>query len=303
VSGVTVSAVLGSYNRAWFLRRAIASLRRELGGIPHEILVVDGGSTDGSVRWLARQRDVVLILQHNRGAWRGRPLERRTWGGFMNLAFKAARGRYVLMVSDDTLLDAGAVAAGLRAFDEAAAAGRKPGAMAFPWLEWPTQQRLWVRKVFGQVYVNHGLFLRAALEEVGWIDEAFGFTCGDGDLCLRLRERGYEVGVAEGARVLHNFHANTFLRAGNDLLGPADTRRLLEKWAHAFPGAGKKDIVQWEYQPGAISPGVLAVFEQRWRSPSFLAYAVPTYGRAWWAHVSRRRERDPAGAAGQTRAV
>jgi glycosyltransferase involved in cell wall biosynthesis len=48
VSGVTVSAVLGSYNRAWFLRRAIASLRRELGGIPHEILVVAGSRASGT---------------------------------------------------------------------------------------------------------------------------------------------------------------------------------------------------------------------------------------------------------------
>ena len=49
--------------------------------------------TDATIRWLARQKDIVSIIQHNRGKWQGKPIERRSWGYFMNQGFKCARGK------------------------------------------------------------------------------------------------------------------------------------------------------------------------------------------------------------------
>lgn len=281
LSPIVVSVVLGSFNRKWYLQRVIAGLRRELSGLAGEIIVVEGGSTDGSTRWLTRQKDILLILQHNRGDWRGQPVERRSWGGFMNLAMKAARGKFVLMVSDDCLLDAGALAKGLAEFEQALSEGRNLGALAFPFLEWPTQQNLWVRKVFGQVYVNHGLFLRVALEQVNWFDEEFQFYFADFDACLRLIQAGYEIGIARAAHALHNFHANTFLRKDNMDLAQGDTKRLLAKWCEAWPDAKPAQLNEWEYRDGQVTAATLRFFERRWRSPAFALYAVATYGRAW----------------------
>src|SRR5688500_6190682 len=95
-----VSVVVGSYNRRRFLEQAIESVRGNGARTTYEQIVVDGGSTDGSVDWLVRQRDVITIVQHNRGDFRGTPVRRRSWGYFMNLGFKAAQGRYILMISD-----------------------------------------------------------------------------------------------------------------------------------------------------------------------------------------------------------
>ena len=279
--GRTVSVVLGSFNRRWYLQQVIACLRRELTGVAAEIIVVEGGSTDGSVSWLTRQKDVLLILQHNRGAWRGRPLERRTWGSFMNLAMKAARGKYVLMISDDCLLDVGALANGLAEFEQAVREGRNLGALAFPFLEWPTQEKLWVRKVFDQVYVNHGLFLRAAMEQVHWIDEEFKFYFADFDLCMRLVQAGYEIGIARAAYALHNYHANTFLRSDNSATGNFDTARILAKWSGTSPEARPDQLKAWQYCEGQLTPATLHIFERRWRCPAFVRYALATYGEAW----------------------
>lgn len=284
-----VSVVLGSFNRRWYLQRTMDCLRRELEPVGGEIIVVEGGSTDGSIPWLARQKDVLLIVQHNRGTWRGRPLERRSWGAFMNLAMKSARGTYVLMISDDCLLDRGALAAGLAEFETARQSGRPLGALAFPFLEWPTIEQLWVRKVFGRVYVNHGLFLRSALEEVGWIDEDFRFYYADFDLCLRLAEAGYEIGVSSSARALHSYHANTFLRKGNINLAQGDTQRLVSKWRALCPNPQSSDLNDWAYQPGVLAKETMAVFQRRWRSPSFWSYALTTYGRAWLRQWDARR--------------
>lgn len=281
-----VSIVMGSFNRKWYLQQTVACLRHELKSVGGEIIIVEGGSTDGSVEWLAHQKDVVLILQHNKGAWQGQPLERRTWGGFMNLGFKCARNKYVLMVSDDVILEAGALAKGVQEFEVALTSGEKLGALAFPWLEWPIQQKLWVRKVFGQVYVNHGLFLRQALEEVGWIDENYQFYFGDFDLCMKLRGKGYKISVAHNALAMHNYHANTFLRKSNTSLSQHDADKLLKKWSGVLPDVCRENLHQWEYMNGKLTPATLDVFSRRWRDPAFATYAISTYGKAWIKQIA-----------------
>ena len=71
-----ISIILGSLNRKAFLKLALDSIRKELTGVPHEIIVVDGGSTDGSIQWLTKQKDIVTIVQHNRGKWQGAATDR-----------------------------------------------------------------------------------------------------------------------------------------------------------------------------------------------------------------------------------
>ena len=92
ISKCTVSVVIGTYNRKNSLKKTIETLRDELDSAPFksEIIIVDGGSTDGTLNWLKKQKDAITIIQHNRGKWRGIQIERRSWGYFMNLGFKCA---------------------------------------------------------------------------------------------------------------------------------------------------------------------------------------------------------------------
>ena len=56
-----VSVVSGTYNRLSRLKAMVNSVRSSVGvGIPYEIVLVDGGSTDGTLEWARAQSDIAL---------------------------------------------------------------------------------------------------------------------------------------------------------------------------------------------------------------------------------------------------
>lgn len=241
---ILVSVVLGSYNRWAFLETTLESVRANGQDFSYEIIVVDGGSTDGSLDYLKQQKDVITIIQHNHGEFRGKKIERRSWGFFMNLGFKAAHGKYILMISDDCLLIPGAMRNGVEQFEKMLNEGQKIGAIAFYWRNWPEQKDYWVGLTLGdKMFVNHGLYNRSALEEVGWIDEhSYQFYHADGDLCLKLWQAGYSVADCKNAFVEHCDH----IKAGR-ISSSKDWENYLRKWEGIFYDRKQNNAGGWLY--------------------------------------------------------
>jgi glycosyltransferase involved in cell wall biosynthesis len=231
-----ISVVLGTYNRLPFLQRALTSIRAELASYAHEIFVIDGGSDDETLPWLMAQKDIITMVQHNRGEWQGTPLDRRSWGYFMNLGFKAANGQYVCMLSDDCLVVPGAITNGIVYFSRLREQGHKVGALAFYWRDWSKSESYHVGYTLGdKLYVNHGMFLRSALQAVDYIDdETFFFYNADGDLCLKLWQQGYEVCVSPHSFIEHYPHANISVRSTNYIRFKNDLKNYLAKWEGVF---------------------------------------------------------------------
>jgi GT2 family glycosyltransferase len=244
-----ISVVLGSYNRRRFLKAAIQSIRDNGISVPYEIIVVDGGSTDGSLRWLSWQKDIITIVQHNQGSFRGQPIQRRSWGYFMNLGFKCAQGEFIVMISDDSLLVPDSIMNGLDYYKRLTTQGRNIGALAFYFRNWPEQWQYFVRTTIGdKISVNHGMFRRSALEDVGWIEEErYQFYHADSDLSLKLWQRGYEVVDCPGAFVEHFRHANSIMRKQNMQSQKSDWSAYLDKWAGGFFGPDRDNSGGWIY--------------------------------------------------------
>jgi len=243
-----ISFVLGSYNRLPYLKLTIESIRNESVDLNYEIFVIDGGSDDGSLQWLMLQKDIITIVQHNRGEWLGKKIERRSWGYFMNLGFKCAQGKYICMLSDDSLLVPNAVKNGITHIESLLDQGRKIGAGAFYFRNWSQQESYYIGHTLGdKLYVNHGLYLREALQVVGYIDEdTFFFYNADSDLCLKMWQRGYEVVACPDSYVEHYPHANIQVRSTNYDRYNVDKENYFRKWAGIFYDRKKHNIGYWE---------------------------------------------------------
>lgn len=235
-----VSVVLGTYNRIDALKLTIQSIRDNGLTRPYEIIVVDGGSTDGTVEWLGKQQDIMLVLQHNRDENLKR---RRSWGYFMNLGFKLAEAKWVLMVSDDCLLLPGSIEQSLLYAQKLESEGRTVGGVAYYFRNWPDEERYFVQHTIGgMLMVNHGLFLRAALMDVNFIDEeSYSFYKADSDLALKIWWNGYEIVACEKAVVEHLLLPSEQLRAANNQTMENDRLNLIKKW---------QGIYAYSYIPG-----------------------------------------------------
>lgn len=244
---VDVSVVIGSYNRQKYLKSTIDTVRKELISCEGEIIVIDGGSDDGSLEWLVHQKYLLTIVQYNRGTWMGRDVERKSWGYFMNLGFRSARGKYVCMISDDCLVVPGAILNGCSLFEKQLNQGNKLGAVAFYWRNWPEQKKYWVGLTLGnKMFVNHGLFLKSALEEVGYADEkTYLFYHADGDMCLKMWQKGYSVIDSPDSYIEHHSHVNESVRKSNLEAQQKDWKSYLAKWQGIYFDPLKNNIGKW----------------------------------------------------------
>ena len=242
-----ISIVLGTYNRFNFLKLFLDSLREEMGSFPYETIIIDGGSTDGTLPWLIEQKDIILILQHNHGEWNGKKIERKPWGYFMNLGFKCAQGKYICMLSDDCLIVPGSIINGYNLFEQKLKEGVNVGAIAFYWRDYPDHIKYRVGQAQGnKMFVNHGMYLRKAIEDVGYIDEEnYFFYHADTDLSLKIWQKGYIIIDSPNSYIEHHSHANISVRKSNREKAKMDWDNYLKKWDGVFYNEDRNYTSSW----------------------------------------------------------
>jgi N-acetylglucosaminyl-diphospho-decaprenol L-rhamnosyltransferase len=216
-----VSAVVVTLNALPWVQRALESVRG------CETVVVDHGSTDGTVD-LVRTRfpHATLVEQGNRGLGAG-------W----NAGIERSRGEYVLLLNADAWLVADALERLVEFADsrpDAAYVGPRlrnadgtlqRSARAFPTVWRLATEYLFLRKLaprssalnafyaggFDHDEVREADWLmgacmlvrRAAIEEVGGLDERFFLFSEETDWCYRFRRAGWSVVFYPGAECVH----------------------------------------------------------------------------------------------------
>lgn len=100
-----VTVIIPNYNGLQFMAPCLEALKRQTCQ-DFELLIVDNGSTDGSVQWLQKRQLPAIFLDTNTG-----------FSGAVNTGIRAAATPYVILLNNDTEAEPGYVAALLQAIE------------------------------------------------------------------------------------------------------------------------------------------------------------------------------------------
>jgi GT2 family glycosyltransferase len=225
-----LSIVVPTCERAGLLRRCLASL---VAGVEceHEIIVVDGASTDGTASVLSEARSIlgerlVVIREMQRG-------------GFVraaNAGFAAARGRCLTWINDDARPLPGALDAavgqlhrsppgvGLLAMFHRSNATRN---VAYEADQGGQRYRLF--HVRGTLYANFAMGRADTFNRLGFFDQRFYVNGADPDLSLKAWHAGLRVEPAMESMIDHDEHVDA-RRYGDADRGAGDNAALFAKW-------------------------------------------------------------------------
>ena len=216
-----ISVIIPNWNGAEHLPTCLESLRQQtLKGVEIEILVVDNGSTDGSLQLMEREYPEVAVLALG---------ENRGFAGACNAGMRASNGTFVVLLNNDTEVDerwleevvavfkrhpeAGSIASKMLLFDRRDIFHTAGDFYRVDGL--PGNRGVWQRDegqydeeeyVFGACG-GSAAYRRVMLEQVGLLDEDFFFSCEDVDLAWRAQLAGWRCVYAPEAVVYHKLSA------------------------------------------------------------------------------------------------
>ncbi len=194
-----VTVAIPCYNGALHIGAAIESVLEQIRPAD-EVLVVDDGSTDGSIEVIRRYP--VRLIQHDGN--RGLAVAR-------NSAVQEAEGDIIVFIDADAVADPAMVGVLLSGYDDPRIGGvggqgveANVHSLADRWRARHASQSH--GNIAKDVEFLFGLcmsFRLDALREIGGFDPAFRTNAEDVDVGLRLRKAGYRLRYLPDARVYH----------------------------------------------------------------------------------------------------
>jgi GT2 family glycosyltransferase len=247
-----VSIVIPVFNRADLTEQCLQHLAEATTGATYEVIVVDNASTDRTAELLASLSGDVQIVRNT---------ENLGFAVACNQGARAARGRYVVFLNNDTIPLPGWLEPLVKELDENPAIavvgskllyadGRVQHAGVVFLRETPAPCHLFSGAPGDTPRVNRRRELNAVtgacmavraplFQALGGFDEGFRNGFEDVDFCLRVRQQGHTI-VYQPLSVLYHLESQTPGRKQHD---EANAKRLIERWAAAWWWIGDEDLL------------------------------------------------------------
>ncbi|MDZ7319281.1 MAG: glycosyltransferase family 2 protein [candidate division KSB1 bacterium] len=217
-----LSIVIVCMNNKKYLEPCLRSLYDA--GLSHrfEVVVTDNGSTDGTQTMLREKFPAVQLIQNDRNVGLSRA---------SNQGIQATRGRYVLLLNDDTLVNSTSLDAMVDYLDTHPKVGAVGGRLlnpdgsfqaagnSFPSL---LEEFLITTRLGNLIWPNYPdrghpnqetsvdwigsaclLLRRQALDQVGLLDETYFIYGDEADLQYRLKKAGWQVVYLPNVTTIH----------------------------------------------------------------------------------------------------
>ena len=257
-----LTIIIVNWNTAEMTCACLASIDLNNAVLPIEIILIDNGSTDGSVGKIKASFPYVQVIENSTN---------RGFAAANNQGFDIAKGTYVLALNSDTVILGDVLQRSVRYMEQ----NPNVGAMGcrvlnsdrslqytcggYPTLPnlfflltglsrltWPTfldqyLLRRWDRSNELQVDVISGCYLllrKSVLEKIGKFDEDFYFFGEETDLCYRIGKAGWKLMFAPVGEIIH--HGSGSMRRYDfrrDLMLSSAIIKLQQKHGGTFPAA------------------------------------------------------------------
>jgi GT2 family glycosyltransferase len=278
--------VVNTNGREDLLRCLEAIARTHPAEVESEVLVLDNASTDGSAEAVLERGDAVRLIALERRAGKAENDSR---------LMREARGRFCLLLNEDSELCEGAAAALLDALEAdpgAGAAGARlldaggspvPCAWRFPGVgtalagalfmhrRLTVQSRGEATRCVDWAQSSALLVRRQAAEEVDFMDPAFFVYYDECDFCRRLAEADWRTLFVPAARAVHRDQLSTDLSAG--------LPRIVEFHRN-------RDLYMRKHHSAAAALAVRVLTACAYALRAVAATLLPRHpARVYWAHA------------------
>lgn len=237
------SIIIPVFNKLELTSQCLTTLASLTTMPEYEVIVVDNDSTDGTAEFLAALGGDVQVIRNQ---------ENRGFAVACNQGAKAARGEFLLFLNNDTIPTEGwlnALVDEVERHPDVAVVGSKllyedgtiqHAGVAFsrtmfgPYhiyqklpADAPMVNR---RREFQCVTAACMLVRREVFEQVGQFDEGFKNGFEDVDLCLKIRDLGWQI-IYRPDSVVYHLESQTPGRKAHE---KDNARRLRERWGHKW---------------------------------------------------------------------
>ncbi len=285
------SIVIPLFNRAELTEQCLVKLSEVTHDATFEVILVDNGSTDATATLLGSLGGDVQVIRNatNQG-----------FATACNQGARAARGRHLVFLNNDTIPLPGWLGALLAELDQdptVAVVGSKllfaDGTIQHAGVvfcrEIPLPYHAFYRAVATLPAVNRRRELqsvtaacmavrRSVFAELGGFDEGYRNGFEDVDFCLRVRERGQRV-VYQPRSALYHLESQSAGRKAHD---QANAKRLMDRWAPRWAEIGDEDVV-------LVPEGWCARILDDGESKVLMAIADPAERQRWEAVAEAQR--------------
>lgn len=184
-----ISFVMPTRDRCGRILETLSILQRNVADVPHEVIVIDNASSDGTAQAIGKAFPQVHLIE----------LSENLNAAARNLGLSAANAELVFMLDDDSWPERGAAEFALHLM------ARQPQLGAAGCYVQRYGQTFHETGGLPGVFIGCGAVLRkkAALE-VGGYPVDYGYYVEEYDLCARLWQASWQVGWFEPLRAYHN---------------------------------------------------------------------------------------------------
>ena len=278
----TVSIVIPNYNGEKLIEKNLPKVLAAKESSQNrilEIIIVDDGSIDQSVKLVTSMFPQVKLIKHTKN---------RGFSSSVNTGVRAAKGDLILLLNTDVLPEENFLAPVFKHFDDSKTFAVSLHEKGYGWAKGSFAEGF-IQLAMGaegpeshlSFYVSggSGVFRRKYWVELGGMDEKLlsPFYWEDIDICYRAAKRGYVNLWEPSGRVIHN-HESTISKFSKSYVQRVRERnQLLMLW---------KNI----QSPTLIRKHVVGVLSRLVRHPGYIRVIVMALTRIGVAMRARRKE-------------